>query len=79
MSDGFAIYSLDHPESARRAHARIVERIKKEERDLRLAKDWDDFKQRVGRLTGLEAALLIIEQLAKETDNRGSKDARRSP
>lgn len=80
MSDGFSIYSLDHPEISRTARAHIIERRKELEEQLvnGMVSSWEDYRQRVGHLQGLTDALQIIDELAKEKDERGSKNARKS-
>ena len=80
MSDGFAIYSLDHPQIARTARAHIVKRQQELSDQIvnGMVSSWEDYKQRVGHLQGLADALQIIDDLAKETDERGSKNARKS-
>lgn len=63
--EGFITYALDHPLSART----IRQKIEKQRQELTAqinegyAKDWPDYKLRVGQLEGLKLAVQICEDV----------------
>ena len=58
----------------------ITQKILKEQATLHQAKDWPDFKQRVGHIKGLKSALETFSELIKrqlrydEDDDEGSDE-----
>ena len=66
--DGFHLYALDHPESARTVSARVKKlRFERAEQIVDgFAKDWADYQRRLGVLDGLALALDICEDIEKE-------------
>ena len=80
MSDaaGFHVYALDHPQHIRRIAVQITRM--REEQMLQLAsgvaKSFEDYRERIGRLKGLADALALCEDVEEELDTRGRMHAR---
>lgn len=68
MAEAFRTYALDTPQTARTLHARLKKR--KDDLSSQIAEgyasDWGDYKNRVGVVEGLIAAMEICDEVVKE-------------
>jgi hypothetical protein len=82
QDSGFHVFALDHPAAARTHRAKLAKLKEDQVKQLLspgIVKSWEDYKQRIGRLQGLDDALNLLSEAEQEDNNRGSKNARRSP
>ena len=72
MSVGFNVYALDSPQGVRTFKAKLEKRRAELASQIAdgSAKDWSDYKHRVGVLEGIDEALRVCDDLEKEAEDR---------
>lgn len=68
----FQVYELDSPQVARTIKHRLEKRREELAAAISMghAKDWSDYRHRVGVLEGIDEALRVCDDLEKEAETR---------
>lgn len=69
-SEAFKVYSMDHPNLPRGLRGRLAEHHQRLTQQLVNSQNWEDFKERRGRLLGLIDAIGMCEEIEHEQERR---------